>query len=658
MAWQNADVILDSASFQFATLQAWSGPLLILWLCALIVGCISAITVGLLRGAKIKMRARADESFRDLNITLGRMPMPLLPPSKDVDVQIGLKMSKNERALLNQIMGMIAKQPDAFCGDGHGVGLYEHTKHVLIQTARRKDATPDLVLAAAAHDLGKLTSFEKNKSGVYEAIRLHSNESARLLGGLPAWWALPELQRETIRLAVKYDHAPERLPEMQSPAGVQQKARDLIDQLRKVDQQATKEEKEAVKETIGDISDLAVRAFIDALSTMPMPVRGAPPGSTNCALKKGNRILLFEGYARDHIMNRLKPEYKAALGGKFRKTGHIAEFTYHLMKVLDERGWLVTRVDSQPNPEAELEMRDMPWYSAFWDVLSGTQEKKGLVIIDLPQDMVHLLPAQDTFFKITYLRGRKVDVRDFASEAPKKQGDRKGKNKAQKERHGKKSGGQGQLESQNKEQAKKDLPASQAEGAQSPQKPSRPKKAKKRFSLLSREEVDRAKTHQSKSSGEPDKSGTSQGDSSASKNEAPKQPAKEPRASSPEHPKNDQAPSEDQGQLDLSALLEEKPKKKRKPQQREDNSSIREIDASVSGDQEQLNSCPAEEKSEGKSQAEDQERSRVSKAPIEEPSEMEKDAEPLAESSQSGQGKSRSKPKSKPANDLMGSLLE
>lgn len=407
-----ANAAFHSGEYQWALIQVWTGPVLALWMLFVLFGMFCGLAISWKKGWEYQWRAKADDPFRGLKITVGTLPLPIIPERVDTDVELtSVKFTRAEKDLLNAIMGTLGARKDAYCGDGHGVGVYEHSVNVIREALENEDVDANLVLTAAAHDLGKLTSFRKRSNGEWESIRLHSNESARILAGMPEWWELEPLQREAIRLAVKFDHAPEKLPHLRHPLGATDLARELIFRLRKVDGEATRQEKEVIKEKMGDLPTMAVQAFVDALPQMAFHTRGTPKGSTTCGLKKGNRLYIFEPFMREFVMGRMTPDEAAALGGDYRKQGQAAEFTHHLLKGLYQEKWLVTREECRETENSDPRMVEMQWYSAFWDIKSGKADKNGVIIVDLPEDVVGRLPKGDSWYDIRILRGRKTDVR-------------------------------------------------------------------------------------------------------------------------------------------------------------------------------------------------------------------------------------------------------
>lgn len=409
---EETNFLIHSGPYQLGLARAWTAPILVMWALAIMLGCLLAGLKNRLDGENFTARVKKRPGFRGMESTLWEVPLPVIPTGKPVEISIkSIELNAREQALLNAIMGVIAAHKDHFCGDGHGVGLLQHTVNVLKQTAKSPTATPNMLLVSAAHDIGKITAFQYSEE--YEEwvrVKRHSDESARILGSLPEWRALPEKQREAIRLAVKFDHAPEKMPLVDNPKGTYELARSLISTTKKFDEAATAEEKQAIKETLGDLSEYAFQAFFDAIPRLLLHVRGTPKGSQTCGLKTGRRLYLFEGFLRQQIEGTLSPDISAALGTSFRRRGEPAEFTYYLMKGLHSQGWLVTSMDLKTK-EGEVKTRSMHWSKAFWDIKSGNQNKNGVIIVDVPEEHMHQFPEEDSQYTIEVKNERPVDTR-------------------------------------------------------------------------------------------------------------------------------------------------------------------------------------------------------------------------------------------------------
>lgn len=87
---------------------------------------------------------------------------------------------------------------------------------------------PMPVLAAFAHDVGKVVCYEQRDGGIVEVKKNHDTEGARLLRALPEVQALPWRDRTALLLSCEYRHKPMMLPE---GAWIDDRARSLMELL-------------------------------------------------------------------------------------------------------------------------------------------------------------------------------------------------------------------------------------------------------------------------------------------------------------------------------------------------------------------------------------------------------------------------------------------
>lgn len=397
---------LEAAAFQWAGVMMWSLPVFMIWLGALLVGTLIAYVIYLLGDRSLHSRAIARGNFRGAGITRGSMPMPCIQKHSRISggaIKIeGVKLNKEEQAFLGEVLGILRDNQHAYAGPGHGVGLYEHSMSVIDRALSEPGCDSNLVLAAACHDLGKITSYRKNSKGEWESFRLHAQESARLMAGMDTWWQLPEEQRETIRLACKYDHSPQDFP-LSGNVKLDDGVRGLIQRLRDIDGKQTAAEKVEVKKRYGDMSEYLFRLFDEHLDRLPFNTTTSPKGAATVGLKKENRIFLFEVKLRERLISSVDKDLWASLGGDFRKSGEIHEFTEHLLHGLDREGWLVktmTLVDK----ETRQPLGDVtaPTNKALWYGHSGTLGINGIIIVDVPPDRAPCLPITSTQHAISF----------------------------------------------------------------------------------------------------------------------------------------------------------------------------------------------------------------------------------------------------------------
>lgn len=385
---------LNHLQYWVALLESWTIPmvgwLLVSMFAGFAVTSWSVVNVFLGR----KHRERRDGEYRGIKLTLGEFPQPVMlksVPMKGLSAsgEFGKKMKDmppEHLALLKEIFEVIAAYPEAFPGDGHGVTLLEHTVNVVEKILSQPDSLPLAAVAAAAHDVGKITAF-KLDDGEWKRVKPHDKESGKWLALLPSWWKLPEDERNALVLAVKYDHSRGALPARPDEGRSAALAMQIIQQVSKADCQATKEEKQKVLDA-REVDTLILQAFVDELPRLTWQDMGLPPGVKAVGWKTGRRLYFLESQLRERCLAVLDPDLTAALGGFYREKGKIAPFSVALMKVLDDQGWLVKQIGKIKVPD------EMP----LWKIKAGSKEFSAIIAIDVPEDMVDRLPPKDTSY--------------------------------------------------------------------------------------------------------------------------------------------------------------------------------------------------------------------------------------------------------------------
>ncbi len=108
-------------------------------------------------------------------------------------------------------------EPDGTPSRHHGdTSLGKHVVAIrerALELAQRAALLPALVeQLALAHDLGKLVTFQREADRWIRVLRHHDRMSSQILTALPEWQALPADEREDLRIAVRFHHAPTRVP--------------------------------------------------------------------------------------------------------------------------------------------------------------------------------------------------------------------------------------------------------------------------------------------------------------------------------------------------------------------------------------------------------------------------------------------------------------
>lgn len=391
-----------AATVQFHLLVYWTLPLIGVWLLTIGLGY-AVIELRYRAGQKaVRANLKPTGTFWDVAVahfSLGKLPQATTPPltgarvafsdqdnvakgASIVTVQGAIAeavkmLTPAERELCEQLLQLMLADPEHFAGLGHGVGLLEHTLNVVSEAASKCTTEFRLpLLAAFAHDVGKLVTFKPDGKGGWVRKGLHSRESARILATLPGFRKLPETHQRALLLAVKYDHAPAGMPELRGERDATQLALRIINALAQADRTATAAEKDRNLEKLQP-EDLLWRDFVDFLREAPVVQRGKKGVSNQVNNPPDSPYLfIYEAPWRDAAVRRLPPEVAAALDLTRRDAGKVAKYTRILAERLRKEGLLVEQYK-------ELEVSAA---NPLWDIQSGTGEKavvlRGIFVLD------------------------------------------------------------------------------------------------------------------------------------------------------------------------------------------------------------------------------------------------------------------------------------
>lgn len=388
------DGLHSAFKVQLTLLWYWSALMVGVWCVSLITGgTLSFVKVALLERRKAQ-GIKPHGEFRGVSLhayTQGALAMPVVPGLQGPKVSLSAKSARRgdtvvslddsalrdvvaaftpaERQLCEELFQLLVADPEHYAGLGHGVGLLEHTLNVV--EAAAKSCTPDFrlpLLAALSHDIGKLVTFRKNEKGEWERVGLHSRESTRILATLPGFCALPELHQDALLLAVAFDHAPSKMPQLRGEPASAELAMRIILALSQADQTATAAEKDRHLEKLQP-EDLLWRDFVENLRNAPVLTRNKKGGVNMLNIPANNPYLfLYEAAWRDAAIERINettPELAAALDLNRRDRGKLAKYTKYLADLLRTKGLLVEQHEelsvTQNNP--------------LWDIQSGKGEK-------------------------------------------------------------------------------------------------------------------------------------------------------------------------------------------------------------------------------------------------------------------------------------------
>jgi hypothetical protein len=413
--------LATAAAVQWRLLVLWTVPMAITWAASMGVGALVAEVKCQLGLRKQRSNLHPVGEFWKVTVphfSLGRLPSSTSPKLTGQRVTLGgpgeskknaarvelqgtmkeaVKMlTPAERQLAEELLQLLLAKPDHYAGLGHGVGLLEHTLNVVTETAGK--VTPEFrlpLLAALSHDVGKLITFQPDGNGGWKRKGLHSRESARILATLPAFQELPELHQRALILAVKYDHAPDKIPELRGEREAVTLAMRTISALARADRKATADEKERHLVRLQP-EDLLWKDFVDFLREAPVVQRGKK-GAANQVNNPPDSPYLFvyEAPWRDAAVRRLPAEVAAALDLTRRDAGKMAKYTRILIERLRKEGLLVESYTSKDKDGAAVELQ-VSDTNPLWDIQSGTGEKaivlRGILV----------LRADDLWKKLNY----------------------------------------------------------------------------------------------------------------------------------------------------------------------------------------------------------------------------------------------------------------
>lgn len=411
--------LATAAQVQWTLLGYWTVPLVGLWLASMLIGAAIAEVQ-----CQIQLRQQHDTvkptgQFWGVYIprySLGQLPAATTPVLEGDPVRLGSArrakgiqvelqgamqeavkcLTESERQLAEELLQLLLQDPDHYAGLGHGVGLLEHTLNVTTEAAVK--VTPEFrmpLLAALAHDVGKLITFQPDGQGGWRRKGLHSRESARILATLPGFQELPEVHQRALLLAVKYDHAPHKMPELRGEREASTLALRIISALGQADRKATADEKDRHLERLQP-EDLLWQDFVDFLREAPVVQRGKP-GVANQVNNPPDSpyLFLYEAPWREAAIRRLPPEVAAALDLSRRDAGKVAKYTRILVERLRKEEVLVEAYQAVSPEGAPQELR-VSESNPLWDIQSGVGEKavvlRGILV----------LKADDLWKKLNY----------------------------------------------------------------------------------------------------------------------------------------------------------------------------------------------------------------------------------------------------------------
>lgn len=391
--------------------------------------------------AFFKGRAEAKPPWRAIKTTIGSLDvLPEMDYYKKVSLDPKVKLTKAQRNLLFQVMGYLESKPKAYVGDGHTSTLYEHTLNAIKRAVDKDPENGLLLLAAACHDIGKTVSWVKakdeNGSLAWKQVGYHAQDGGRLLAQFQGWWELPYVERTSLFLAVSYSHSAGDLPIKVSRFGPKEYEElvQLLSDLQDIDGSVTKAEKQRVIEGM-DIPKLAVEVFLQALDELVFHEKGVRLSydMVGSGWRLKDKIYLLERAVHSKCMELLDSDVGAALGGSFRATGALADFTKHLCEGLDKKGWLVLEAEKPTLPNEErgelvcVEKKNPLFRIEIIPPFNkNVQRFNGILIVQLPERMrERYYPRQELPGELA-IRGAHKPVENQKDTAVSKKRNRKG----------------------------------------------------------------------------------------------------------------------------------------------------------------------------------------------------------------------------------------
>lgn len=189
-----------------------------------------------------------------------------------VPIKEGVNLTPLKRLYI-AVYGMLKAHPDvpASIGGHHAdAPLFDHSLSVASKVQayykERGKAEPLAAIAGLAHDLDKLLAYKRSgdKWAKNVSATHHNKYAAYIVSTQPEFRELPEDDRNTLVLALRYYHDPDNLP-----IGASNRTEALIQALRMCDGYAIKEEKLAGVQTLSDEQLESIeKALLDTISEL------------------------------------------------------------------------------------------------------------------------------------------------------------------------------------------------------------------------------------------------------------------------------------------------------------------------------------------------------------------------------------------------------
>lgn len=386
--------ILNSLFSQLKIFKYWSIPVLCLTALSFFIG---VGFVALLTKKKIDTRAYREQggkqNFRGVTVTVGDLPMPYSPHKQEISLEGDerfAKLNHLEKVLIEDIMGVISAEPDAFPGEGITTPLVDHCLNLLDESLNHPKYPGLTSVVVLGRELGKLTAYAKAENGTWKLSKKYERECGKLIMALESWNNLPFVDKSAVLMAILFHENPNQIPIVDGNAQIYSLARELIKVSESTQTPVVQEEKRKTLEKT-DLPDVIFEAFLKSLPSLSFQSRGLPKGVAAVAWKFGNRLYIIEIKLRETIMSKLPPEIKGALTSKTKEgNGKVDQFTVELLKALRMNNWLITAVDN-------MKVADK---AALWKIKAGKLDFNGVIIVEVPEQYMSQLPTDDSMYEV------------------------------------------------------------------------------------------------------------------------------------------------------------------------------------------------------------------------------------------------------------------
>lgn len=393
--------IMASLGVQWKVLMYWSAPVGLLTVMSGAVGY-GVLWLKAHRTSEARdNREVGHGEFRGVTVTLGDLPVPKALPRDNIELSAAddeslARLTSRELKLLGDIFGTISAHPDSYAGDGVQSSLLDHTLNIASKALASPRNAGLAAIVAAAHEMGKITAYKKDKDGEWVAAKKQDKEAARILGMLDSWFAMPTQERLAMMMAVKFHSTPRMLPEIDSDPVIYKLARELLSTAEVTKSAVVVQEKQKTLDSTMELTgqalpDVIFDALLRALPALSFQSRGLPKGVAAVAWKVGSRVYLLEIKLRETVLNKLPAEVRGALMPNPKERSRLQPFTVELLKALDARGWLVKEIN-----DVKMETKD-----AVWNIKAGKLDFKGVIVVEVPDEFKAQLPADDSMYDVS-----------------------------------------------------------------------------------------------------------------------------------------------------------------------------------------------------------------------------------------------------------------